>query len=313
MSGQESVSMFTQSHRMTMVASMFAVLALSLAAPSYAKRGKQSKRAKAAAAAAAEAAATEAAAAEVAAAEAAAIEAAKPPPPGYVNLASDATGLVAEFNSALHGLKEGNNRYELPVGDYAVVVTDGAKKEIAREQVRVESKQTATVTVVTKGKVIIAAGKSVAVQIDGKAAVAKDGKVESTVVAGKHSVVITEPGMIGREGALEVTAGKTHMVSAKLSPYDAGSKTAAWAGVIGGGGLILTAVLLEAFADPVAVGGDATRWALVGVGTTGFVSGTIMMKGILKREANPPVKKGKLNVKISAGPQMKGAAVAMRF
>ncbi len=311
--------MFTQSHSPRIVATLVALVAVSVAAPTFAKR--PSKRAKAAAAkAAAEKAAADAAAAkaaeEAAAAEAAAAEAAKPPPPpdpGHVNLSSDATGLVAEVAGALHGLKEGDNKVQLMPGDYDIVVRDGAKKEIARLKVRVESNKVALLTVVTKGKLVVTAGADTGVQVDGKAVAAKDGKAETTVGAGKHSVVITQPGMVGRKGEIDVIAGKTHSITATLKPYDAGSKPAAWAGVLGGGALILTAVLLESFAEPTAVGGDATRWALVGVGMAGFVGGTIMMKGILEREANPPVEPGKLDTKVSALDKTVGIKIAGRF
>ena len=184
---------------------------------------------------------------------------------------------------------------------------------VASFKVMIASEKDARVTVVTKGQVVIAAAGKTAVQIDGKAQTAADGTVTSTVEAGKHSVVITSPGMVGRSSDIDVVAGKTHSITAALEAFDAGSKPAAWAGIIGGGALILTAVLVESFADVGAMGGDATRWALVGVGTAGFVGGTILMKGILEREANPPIKPGKLDVKVSATPTMKGASLALRF
>ena len=201
----------------------------------------------------------------------------------------------------------------MPGDRHAIVVRDKANKEIGSFKVMIEAEKEARITVVTKGKIVVAADAKTAVQIDGKAVKANDGQVASTLAAGKHSVVITSPGREGLKGDVHVIAGKTHTVSGALKAFDAGSRPAAWAGIIGGGALILTAVLIESFADVSAVGGDATRWALVGVGTAGFVGGTILMKGILEREANPPIKDGKFDVKISATPTMKGAAVAMRF
>lgn len=297
--------MFTHRHTPRLVATLVVLTTFVLASNSFAKRPK--KKAKPVEAPVAEA------PAELPAEATVAVEPPPPPKPGNVVVASDSDGLVAELAGALHGLKVGDNTYELQPGEHAIIVRDRANKEVATFKVMIESEKDARVTVVTKGQVVIAAAGDTAVQIDGKAQTAKDGTVAATVAAGKHSIVITSPGRVGRSSDIDVVAGKTHSVTAALEAYDAGSRPAAWAGIIGGGALILTAVLVESFADVSALGGDATRWALVGVGTAGFVGGTILMKGILEREANPPIKPGTLDIKVSATPTLRGAALAMRF
>lgn len=236
-----------------------------------------------------------------------------PPKPGYAVITSDADGLTAEVAGTLKGLKVGETRVELQPGDHKITVTDKDKKVVATFDIKIEPEGEAKVSVVTRGQIVVPTAAEVKVKIDGKDVAAADGKVSATLPAGPHSVVVTQTGMVGAKASVDVAAGKTHMITAGLKPYDAGSKPAAWAAIIGGGGLILAGVLLEAFADRDAVGGDATRWSLVGVGTAGFVGGTILMKDILKKEANPPIEEGGLTIKLAATPRLQGAAVAMRF
>ncbi len=107
-------------------------------------------------------------------------------------------------------------------------------------------------------------------------------------------------------------AGKTHAIAPELAAFDPGNRTVAWAGVLGGGALLLTSVLVERFAGADEMGGEPVRWGLVGLGLAGFVGGTMMMKDILRKEAKPPLKDGSFDVKVSAASMQRQAAIARR-
>ena len=232
---------------------------------------------------------------------------------GHVLIVSDADALVAEVAGALHGLKTGENRIQVPAGATKIVVRSKKDAEVATFQVNVPAAGEARVTVVTKGTIVVDAGEQQAVEVDGNAVTAKDGRMESSVAAGKHSVVVSAPGRIGQKGDIEVVAGKTHTISPQLRQLEIGNKSLAWAGIYGGGAMVLVSVLMESFVDAGAAGGDVTRWGLAGVGAAAFVLGTIEMKDILKKESTPPVDDTTFKVKISSARQFRGAGVSMRF
>jgi hypothetical protein len=163
------------------------------------------------------------------------------------------------------------------------------------------------------GSIVVEVSDQQAIEVDGKAVTVKDGRAQSSHAAGKHSVVVSAPGRVGQKADVEVVAGKTHTISTELQQLEIGNKSLAWAGIFGGGALLLTSVLMESFVDAGAAGGDVTRWGLAGVGTAGFVMGTIMMKDILKKESAPPVEDTTFKVRVSAARGFQGASVALRF
>lgn len=224
---------------------------------------------------------------------------AAPPPPGFVVITVDTEGLSAVVGGEVHGLKKGANRFELPAGSATIEVQGKGGKSIQKTDVVIDSAKDAQVSVTLTGKLVIN-GDALAISVDGKD-LKKDGaSAQTQLLRGKHSVVVTQPGRIGIKSQVEVLAGRTHTIDPRLERFDAGDKRLAWASVLGGGGLIVAAVILERFVDSQSLGGDTTRWIMVGGGIAGFAGGTIMMKKILKREANPPVQDGKLDVKVSA-------------
>lgn len=236
-----------------------------------------------------------------------------PPKPGHVVIHSDADDLVAQVDGALVGLKKGPNKVELKPGDYTIVVKTKKGEAVGSYKVTVQSEAEASVKVVTTGVIVLGVNDGSSLEVDGKKVAPKDGTAKLSVKAGKHSVVVKRPGFFGRKGDLDVTAGKTHSIDPALDKLKAGNKTLAWVGVVGGGALVLTGVLLEALVDANKFGGDATRWAVMGVGTAGFVGGTILMKQILKKENNPPVKPGTIKASVALSPATRSASLALRF
>ena len=234
-----------------------------------------------------------------------------PAKPGHIVVVADADGLVAQVAGALHGLKIGANRFEVKAGAHTVVVQTKKGAKVGSYDVTVAAEGEATVKVATVGTLTLNVADGGALEVDGKKIKAKDGVASTSVSAGKHSVVVRRPGYFGTKGDLEVMAGTRVAIDPAMEKFKGGNTTLAWVGVLGGSALVLSAVLIEAFADADALGGDATRWALVGVGAAGFVGGTILMKDILKKENNPPVHPGTIKAKLSMA--SKGARVAFRF
>ena len=234
-----------------------------------------------------------------------------PPPPGFVVVNVDAEGLSAVVGGEVHGLKKGDNRFELPAGATTVDVQGKDGKSLQKFPVTVESGKDSQVAVRTTGKLVVN-GAALSVQVDGKPVVAKDGSVSADLALGKHSVVVTQPGRVGIKSDIEVMAGKTHTIAPNLANFDAGNTSIAMGAVLGGGGLIIAAMLLERFGTAGGMGGEATRWVMVGGGIAGFAGGTMMMKGIYKRRANPPVEDGKLDVQVSERSSTTAPTVAAR-
>lgn len=236
-----------------------------------------------------------------------------PPKPGHVVITADAEGLVAELNGAMHGLKVGENRIEVPAGDWKVVVRGKDGVNVGDWTVHVDAEGEGRVDVVTIGHLVVPVVPGRVVEIAGEAVEATDGSVDAKLPAGTVSVVVKQFGMTGIKGDVAIVAGKTATIDPQLAAFSGGNKNIALGAIIGGGAMVLGGVLMEALADADAAGGDITRWALVGVGTAAFVVGTIRMKSILELENNPPVQDGTFDVRLSAGRRGGMASFAMRF
>jgi len=230
-----------------------------------------------------------------------------------VVVVADADDLVAEVGGAIRGLKAGENRIELPAGDHTVVVRTKAGKAIGSYPVQVPSGGEARVQIVSTGVVVVPAREGRVVEVDGKAVEAKDGRYEIRRGAGKVPVVVKEAGKVGRKGEVDILVGKTATLDPTLEAFSAGNKNVALACILGGGALVLGGTLMEVFADADAVGGDGTRWALMGIGTAAFVGGTIWMKDILAKENSPPVQPGTFDVKFAATRGGAAARLTLRF
>ncbi len=237
----------------------------------------------------------------------------EPPKPGHLILEADADDLVAEVAGAVHGLKKGSNSIEVAAGDWTVVVRTKAGKAIGSYPAHVDPGADATIQIVSTGALVVPVDNGRTVEIAGKPVEAKDGKIEARFAAGKVPVVVKEPGKTGLKGEVEIVMGKTATIDPKLEAFDPGNKTLAWVGILGGGALVLTGVLMEGLVDASSAGGDATRWTMMGLGTAAFVGGTILMKDILAKENDPPVKDGSFDVRLSASSRGGSASLALRF
>lgn len=206
-------------------------------------------------------------------------------------------------------LKKGENRIELPQGHFVLQADPARMRAEPAEGDLTEPGGEVRILLTTQGKVAVAApGLDARVEVDGKALVAHDGKAQAELPAGPHSVIVRKPGHYGAKGTVDVAPGRTADVSAQLERFEGnGNKTFAWAGIIGGGALIVAAIAVDAFSKYDDIGGDATRWTLLGLGSVGFVGGTILLKGYLDEEAAPPVKDARFDVKVAALP---GGALA---
>lgn len=277
-----------------------ALVALPAVAQTSAPTPKKPKAAKPAAAEPEAPPADAAAPADPAAGDPAApVEPPPPPPPGFVVVNVDVEGLSAVIAGEVHGLKVGANRFELPAGPAKVDLQGKDGKTIKSYDVSIESSKDAAVDVVMTGKLVVTAKGDMAVNLDGKDVQAKEGKVEARVKGGEHSIVVTQPGHVGIKSKIEVMAGRTHAIDPQLASFDPGNRTLAWVSILGGGALILAATVVEAVGQAGEFGGESARWGIAGVGVVGFVGGTIMMKDILKKEANPPTEDGKFAVQVS--------------
>jgi hypothetical protein len=69
--------------------------------------------------------------------------------------------------------------------------------------------------------------------------------------------------------------------------------------------LVVAAIAIDALSTYDELGGDVTRWSLLGVGAAGFVGGTILLKHTLDEAA--PVKDVRYDVKVAG---LRGGAVA---
>lgn len=239
------------------------------------------------------------------------VEPPPPPKPGHLVIVADDDNFVAQFAGALHGLKKGSNRFEVKAGDYTIEVKTKKGAKVASYSAKVQPEKDTTVKVVTTGTLQLNVADGGSLEVDGEKIKAKGDVATATVKAGKHSVVVKRPGYFGTKGDVAVMAGSRLAIDPAMEQFKGQDPTLAWVGILGGGALVLTAVAMEIFVDATAAGGDATRWALVGFGTAGFVGGTMMMKDIIKAENNPPVHEGKIKTKVASSG--KKISFAFRF
>lgn len=235
--------------------------------------------------------------------------------PGALIVTADADGLVAEVAGTVKGLTKGDNRFDLPSGTLRVVIKGKDGKVLHDAEATIPAAGEARVAVASIGKIDVKAGTDAKVELDGKALAGKDGRFTAEAEPGARSLVVKRPGHVGRKGVVAVEAGKTASVDANLQAWSSPdtNQTGAWVAILGGGALILTAVAIDALGSFDDVGGDATRWAFLGIGTAGFVTGTIALKSKLAAAAAPPVEDGTFDVRVGGGRSGAGVQLAWRF
>ena len=235
------------------------------------------------------------------------------PATGTLVLTTDVADLTAHLSCAggtrKEALSKGANRLTLPACEYSIEVKNKAGATVGKYSAAVTPVDEVKVTVATVGKLRLSVADGSSLEVDGKKIAPTKDTAEAELSAGKHSVVVRKPGFYGTKSQIDVLAGKTQSLNPTFEKFTAPRKTLAWAGIIGGGALVLTAVLMEGLVPAEEMGGDITRWALMGAGVAGFVGGTILMKTSLKQENNPPVRDGSIPVASAS----RGARLALRF
>ena len=238
---------------------------------------------------------------------------AAPQEPGALVLVVDADTDDASVGGQAASLKKGDNKLSLPAGDVAFVVkfangltVKGEAKVPAGGEVRAEAW--------SAGKILLHVGEGAKVEIDGKVVPVASGQAQQEAGIGSHTIVVTQPGFIGRKASVDVTGGHTSEITANLEKFDVPvDNTLAWVGIVGGGALVVTALVIDAVTDYNKVGGDATRWSLLGVGTAGFVGGTLLLKHNLDEVGSPPTKDGTFDVKVTRWGNGAMALLGWRF
>ena len=233
--------------------------------------------------------------------------------PGALILVVDADSDEVVVGGQAASVKKGDNRLGLPAGPVAYSVkfangllVKGEAKVPAGGEVRAEAW--------SAGKLLLHLGEGAKVEIDGAAVPVVAGQVLQDVGIGAHTVVVTQPGYIGRKASVDVTGGHTTEITANLQKFDVPVDNAlAWVGIVGGGVFVVTALIIDATPDYNKVGGDATRWSLLGVGTAGFVAGTLLLKHNMDAVGTPPTQEGTFEVKVSRWGNGAMAAVGWRF
>jgi hypothetical protein len=219
--------------------------------------------------------------------------------PGALVLVVDADTDDATVGGQAASLKKGENRLGLPAGNVAYVIQFASGLTVkgdaivpAGGDVRAEAWST--------GGVLLHVGEGAKVEIDGKSVPVVAGQAAADVGIGSHTVVVTQPGYVGRKASVDVTGGHISEITANLDKFEVPvDNTVAWVGILGGGALVVTALIIDAATDYNKVGGEATRWSLLGIGTAGFVGGTLLLKHNMDAVGLPPTKDGTFEVKIS--------------
>lgn len=223
--------------------------------------------------------------------------------PGTLILNADADDLVAEVKPAsgeakMVGLKKGENKVEVPAGDVMIAVNTKDGRKISESKLTFAGGDAQTLEIKSRGKLVVQAPTDADVQLDGKDVPAQSGQFAVDTVPGHHSVVVQRAGHFGQKGTVDVAVGKTATIAPQFESYDPGTKkTVAWAGMLGGGALVLAAVVIDATHKYDDFGGDTVRWTLLGAGAAAFVGGTVMLKNIMDEAA--PIKDTTFSVQVA--------------
>ncbi len=232
---------------------------------------------------------------------------------GALILVVDADTDEATVGGQGASLKKGENKLGLPAGKvaYAVKFPSGL---VVKGEASVPPGGEVRAEVWSAGKLLLHVGEGAKVEIDGKAAQVASGQVLQEAGIGSHTVIVTQPGFIGRKAAIDVTGGHTTEITANLEKFETPvDDTLAWIGIIGGGALVVTALVIDAVTQYDKVGGETTRWSLLGVGTAGFVGGTLLLKHNMDEVGTPPTQDGTFNVKVTRWGNGAMALLGWRF
>ena len=243
----------------------------------------------------------------------AAVTAEAPLAPGSLILVVDADTDEATIGGQAASLKKGDNKLDMPAGKVAWTVKF-ANGLTVKGEANVPAGGEARAEAWSAGKLLLHVGEGAKVEIDGKAAQVAAGQVLQDVGIGSHTVIVTQPGYVGRKASVDVTGGHTTEITASLEKFDMPvNNVLAWVGIVGGGALVVTALIIDAATQYDKVGGEATRWTLLGVGTAGFVGGTLLLKHNMDEVGTPPTKDGTFDVKVTRWGNGAMALLGWRF
>lgn len=233
--------------------------------------------------------------------------------PGALILVVDADSDEVTVGGQAASVKKGDNRLSLPAGGVQYVVKFASGITVKGEAV-VPAGGEVRAEAWSGGKLVLHVGDGSKVEIDGKAAMAAGGQVQADLPIGSHTLVVTQPGHIGRKATVDVAGGRTTEIFVNLDEFVVPVNNGlAWTGIIGGGVLIVTALVIDGVTTYDKVGGEATRWSLLGVGTAGFVGGTLLLKHNMDEVGTPPTQDGTFDVKITRYGDGAMALVGWRF
>lgn len=238
--------------------------------------------------------------------------------PGTLLVVADADGtaiLASGTDEQQVTLKKGENRFPMAAGRVVVIRVDPGAVSAKPAEIAIESAKESRIDLTTRGRVIAALpAADASLEVDGKPVAVKDGKAVTEVLAGTHSVVVRQPGYYGNKSAFRVSPGLTTELTAQMEQFEGnGHRGLAWTGILGGGALVVAAIAIDAASKFDKVGGDSVRWGMLTVGSLGFVGGTILLKSIIDDEASPPVRDGRIDIKVSAAHGGAAAQVAGTF
>jgi len=215
-------------------------------------------------------------------------------PPATLKVTVDQPGMSAEIDGDAHPLKEGDNFWTRRPIPTRVVIKGADGKVLLEDNVQLKPGETYTLTVSTMSEIKLEVTEGTQIEIDGKMADAKPGTFSTRLRAGSHTLLVKRPGYFGQKGTIAVDAGRSHTIGTSLEkvPDMSRTRTVAWAGIIGGSAMLMSAVVLEFATDANTrgPGGDAARWILGGGGSVAVITGTLVLKGAMDAMDAPEVK-----------------------
>ena len=236
-----------------------------------------------------------------------------PPAPGALILITDADTDEATVAGQVVSLHKGENRVALPAGAVVFAVRFGNGLLVKGEAV-VPPGGEARAEAWSAGRIAVHVGDGAKVEIDGKPATVAAGEVVADAGVGSHTVLVTQPGHIGKRASVDVIGGHTTEITPNLAKFEVDvDNTLPWIAVLGGGALIVSALVIDAVTRYDKVGGEATRWGLLGLGTAGFVGGTLLLKANMDAVGTPPTQDGAFDVRITRRAAGAMAVLGWRF
>ncbi len=209
--------------------------------------------------------------------------------PGYVDIQADATLTLDLQNgrATTHfSLHPGSNHCDLATGTWAIG-GDATRLRALPNPLVVVAGQGTPVTVLTLGLVGLDSTQAPGSTAEIESKILKLGEPMAALPAGPHSVVLRQPGHVPGSANFVLTPGSSVRFSASLAPQEPHARWPAWTAIALGASLLAGAAVLDRFSKFDGLGGDFSRFTLVGVGAAGIVTGTLLAKHWIDQEDDP--------------------------